>query len=240
MKRSHLSSIVILAALTAAPSFAAKQKPAEVINPVRTVTVEIPKSQLNMVQVAQEESFSQNSQLEISASSWAPNAFHTDSAVVGNTAFAPSKMPQLSLSWISRMGSVRDLAIKVGVGILPVSRSGMVGVGSLAHSEEQAAYLASLRAGLEYRGSSRVLSVISPYASAALLPTAVVVPRSAFGDGATTLGLPFELDAGIRADLSAIAARTELAVGFMMTLGNVGNSSFYGTGVHAGLRYSLN
>lgn len=204
--------------------------------------VAIPKSRIEMPQLPEAESPRVPDQLDLGASSWAPKGFGLASRTWDTTSFSREGAPSFYVNYLKSVTDLDGLFLKAGLNWLSLSRSGKVGSDAAPALESQALQLFSLRVGAEYSPSILEIMGAQPYLGLAILPSLGVTGRSAFDDGSSYFGIPFEYTAGAQFELSRVglgwnAARLDL--GLIGTAGTVDHSSVAGVGVKGGIRVAL-
>jgi hypothetical protein len=204
--------------------------------------VTIPKSRIEMPKMPEPESPRVPDQLDFGATSWAPRGFSLASRTLDTTDFSREGAPAFYVNYLRSITDLDGLFLKAGLNWLSLSRSGKVGSGSTPVSESQALQLLSLRVGAEYAPSLLQIMGVQPYAGFAVLPSLGVTGRSAFDDGSSYFGIPFEYTAGAQFELSRFGVswnQASLDLGLIGTAGTVDHSSVAGIGIKGGIRVAL-
>jgi hypothetical protein len=175
--------------------------------------------------------------LEMGVSSWAPKNLAISSSIANPNGFG-TQVPELDFSFITpiHLRSSENFNWKFGLGLMSLTRNGDLNVGGQTVSDQQTAYLASLKLGAEYLPKQFANKNFSPFASLALVPTLVTTSRSDLDEGTSQFGVPVELQVGTLVHLVKAA---DLTVGFDGVLGKASSSNLSGVGVNAGVRVSL-
>jgi hypothetical protein len=175
--------------------------------------------------------------IEMGVSSWAPKNLAISSSISNPNGFG-TQVPELDFAFITpiKLRSSENFNWKFGFGLMSLTRGGDLNVGGQTFSDEQTAYLASLKLGAEYLPKQFANKNFSPFASLALVPTLVTTSRSDLDEGTSQFGVPVELQAGALVHLIKAA---DLTVGFDGVLGKASSSNLSGVGVNAGVRVSL-
>jgi hypothetical protein len=204
--------------------------------------VAIPKSRIDMPKPPEPESPRIPDRLDFGASSWAPSGFSLSSQLSNTTNFSRSGAPSFYVNYLRPMSNLEGLFLKGGINWLSLSRTGKVGSNYAPTSEDQSLELFSLRIGAEYEPSILQIKGVQPYAGLALLPSLGVTGRTAFDDGSSYFGVPFEYSAGAQFELSSFGMgwnTAQLDLGLIGTAGTVDHSSVAGIGVKGGIRLAL-
>lgn len=173
--------------------------------------------------------------VEVAASTWKPSRVTTGSRIAGTTDFATKGIPATSVSFLSPIAG-RVLYAEFGLGFLPVERSATLETGAIRVPQTQNGYIGTVRLGVQAMPWLLFGDRLLPYASAAALPSLLVTRRSAFDDGVSDTGVPFELGAGA---IVRISRPLSLDVGVHQVLGRVQDSDFQGFGAKAGVRIQI-
>lgn len=208
-------TLLVLATFALSASAAASElSPA----PVRTLTVEIPRSSIQEQGVASDEATAtRSSRVEVIAGTWAPRDFQ---------GFSPRSIPFLGLARSSSLLSRSSWSLhsRLALGVRTMEREEsyqFADVGSPLKAM-QSLYLIPVSAGFEVR-KSLASSALQPFAGAALVPTAAFYPRSTLRTGSMNLGVTFEGSLGMRVADAGISGT--------VTLGHIQGSSAFGWGV---------
>ncbi|MFL5814401.1 MAG: hypothetical protein ACJ763_12550 [Bdellovibrionia bacterium] len=234
------SALLCLIALTPALTMASQAHAGAVAQGTYQVT--IPKSRIEMPKMPAPQSPRVPDQLDLGASSWAPRGFSLASRTMDTTNFSREGAPSFYVNYLKSITNLDGLFLKAGLNWLSLSRSGKVGSGSTPVSESQALQLFSLRAGAEYAPSLLQVMGVQPYAGLAILPSLGMTGRSAFDDGSSYFGIPFEYTAGAQFELSRFGLgwnQASLDLGLTGTAGTVDHSSVAGIGIKGGIRVAL-
>jgi hypothetical protein len=140
------------------------------------------------------------------------------------------------------MTDIDGFYLKAGLNWLSLSRTGKIGSDSAYAIESQSLQLLSVRIGAEYSPPTLQIKGVQPYAGLAILPSLGLTGRSAFDDGSSYFGVPFEYTAGAQFELSRFGLgwnQARLDLGLMGTAGTVDHSSVAGIGVKGGIRVAL-
>jgi hypothetical protein len=202
--------------------------------------VTVPMSQTDIetsIQTRLDQSEKEKTAIEVGASSWSPKnlAFSSNSASPGSFG---TQVPEMELNFLTPMNLRRsdNFSWKFGLGLMSLDRDETIGVGGQSFTDQQTAYLASLKIGAEYLPKQFASRTLSPYASLSLVPTFVTTSRSSLEDGSSQFGVPVELQTGALVHLMKAA---DLNVGLDAVLGKASSSNLSGVGVNAGVRVSL-
>jgi hypothetical protein len=231
------SAALCLIALTLASQASAASKNAQ-----GSYQVAIPRSRIEIPKLPEPESPRIPDQLDLGASSWAPSGFSLASRTLDTTPFSREGAPAFYINYLRSLSDLDGLFLKAGLNWLSLSRTGKVGSGSAPALESQALQLFSVRVGAEYAPNLLQIMGVQPYAGLALLPSLGVTGRTAFDDGSSYFGIPFEYTAGAQFELSRIGVgwnQTRLDLGLTGTAGTVDHSSVAGIGIKGGIRVSL-
>jgi hypothetical protein len=184
-----------------------------------------------------ERNHSDPSSLEMGVSSWTPKNLAISSTLANPNAFG-TQVPEVEFSFLTPMHLSRsdNFNWKFGVGLMSLTRDETINVSSQNFSDQQTAYLASLKVGAEYLPKQFANRSFSPYASLSLVPTFIATSRSALDDGGSQFGVPVEFQTGALVHLIKAA---DLNIGFDGVLGKASSSNLSGVGVNAGVRVSL-
>ena len=128
------------------------------------------------------------------------------------------------------------LAVVLGLGLLALRRTGAIEASGIRSIQEQNGYVGTVRVGVQYSPWLLFGDRAAPYAAAAVLPSMLITRPSAFDDGVSESGLPFELGAGL---LVRISKPVSLDLGVRQVLGRVQESEFQGFGLRAGVRFPI-
>ncbi|MCM2278955.1 MAG: hypothetical protein NDJ89_12840 [Oligoflexia bacterium] len=222
--------LATLAMLSSMPAFGAAEEP---------LRLEVPRSRIELSEASSGIRPSGTS-WEVAASSWSPSALKLKSVVAGMPSYQSAGLPTLSVSRLSPIlrGSLGNLELKLGLGLLRMTREATIETGTQARRYEQSLYLIPARAGVEYRPAVEIPGGISPYSGLALMPMLGLTPRSAIEKGGNTVGLTVEGRFGLLRRLE-LPLKPELDVGVAMTAGTLGGASTSGFGVLGGVRLDL-
>jgi len=173
--------------------------------------------------------------LEAGVSSWLPRSVNSSSRLANPSDYETVNAPALALNAILPINPA--LNAKVGLGLLMLHRFGDLNAVGQDTDQEQLAYLASIRLGLEWAPLSLATRRFRPYIGGNLLPTMMLTNRSALDSAGTSdFGLPVELGAG---SLVLISETLSVNLGVTEVLGKVADSNLTGFGMNAGLRVAL-
>jgi hypothetical protein len=174
-------------------------------------------------------------QLELGASTWKPARAVTGSCIANATEFDTKGIPAIDVSLFSPLAG-RQLKLQFGVGFLAVQRTGSIESSGLSVPLDQNGYITTVRLGAAYSPRAFWGDRLTPYVSAAALPSMLVTRPSAFDDGVNDTGVPFELGAGT---LIRVSHPVNLDLGVSQVLGTVQDSDFKGFAVRAGVRMPI-
>ncbi len=160
---------------------------------------------------------------------------------------------ELNVSNVAPSGAFNSFSASVNT---PMIRSFMFANGKLAASfgagmdsikreqgaRQQQIYMPSLRVGGEYSLGLPFLPWVTPYVSAAVLPTIVMSQRSSFRDQNSGYGFPLEYGGGLAVGLNKVnkyITDAALNLGFIARSGKVEKEDVGGTGVLIGVRVGI-
>lgn len=173
--------------------------------------------------------------LEFGVSSWQPSNLQPPARIENNvSSFGLAGPPALNLNAIEPLG--HDFSFVGGVQLLVLQRTGDLDAAGLSQSQEQSAYIPSIRLGAQYAPTRFSTKYFRPYLSAAFLPTAVITGRSAFDDGEADFG--FAGEGGVGA-LIHVSQSVDIDLDVTEIVGKVSSSTLNGFGVGAGVRMGL-
>lgn len=176
-----------------------------------------------------------HTKVRLGASTWKPARATTGSRIAGATDFGTKGIPALEVAVISPLRG-RKLHLEIGLGLLALQRTGSLITNGLTIPQEQNAYATTLRLGVQYSPWLLLEDRLQPYVAAAALPSMLITRATAFDDGVSDFGVPFEIGAGA---ILRISKPVGIDVGVTEELGKVQESDFKGFGVRAGVRVQI-
>jgi hypothetical protein len=185
-------------------------------------------------QAQRERANAPKTKLEAGVSTWQPNAVNLPSRIRSTGAFHTSGLPTIEAGLFSPLS--RQLHLEFGVGLLALKREATLQTSGLKVKQEQDAYITFLRLGVAYSPWSLLGDTVTPYVSGALRPALIVTRRSAFDDGVSQVGIPFEAGAGA---VVRIVKPVSLDLGVSQVFGSVQDSDMKGFALHAGVRVPI-
>jgi hypothetical protein len=220
----------------------AKKKKALTVNdtaPLQEVSVPMAKGELEAEvanDVAQRErANAPRTKVELNVSTWKPTQVTNSSRIANATDFQTKGIPAMNVAFFAPLVG-RQLNLEFGAGFLALNRTGTINTGGVSVAQDQNAYVMNLRVGVAYQPWLLLGDSLIPYVSATVLPTVLMTKQSAFDDGVSDTGVPFELGAGTT---FRVSKPVSLDVGVSEELGTVQSSNFKGFGVRAGVRVAI-
>jgi hypothetical protein len=246
--RRALAAILILpafaAALASTTALAAHASPPsdddDADAPVRVEVT--PESQLHLGQVAPARTMG-STQLELSVSSWAPDALNT-SGRLPSTSYNFFAAPPVTASYLFSLWNqpkAGDLMIKLSGGFDVLQRTSTVNTPGGGLGTSQNAYLLPLTAGVEFTPSATRVGAWAFHVGTSAGAMLFFSERSPIDDGVSTAGIIALLNAGAESNLRWLARSTDLKLSLDLvgSLGTVDGGSLAGLGVSAGVKIPL-
>lgn len=173
--------------------------------------------------------------VEFGISTWEPSGLQPPSRINSNVStFGLVGPPTMNLNGIEPLG--HDFSMVLGLQFVALQRSGDLSAPGLSTTQEQTAYVPSVRLGAQYSPVKYSNKLFRPFAEAAILPTAVITSRSAFDDGEADFGVGGEVGLGT---LIHVSSAFDVNVNLTELVGKVSSSTLNGFGVGAGVRVGL-
>lgn len=235
--------LAVLIFATAIPVMAAKKK--EAPEPEESsFSVNVPRSELSLPPLEQENEAKTAQSWSFGASSWAPDRFERG-GFRGASAFERGSLPyffgEVSTPIVWNGGD--SLRSRFGAGYVSLERAGNPALGGTNFTPVQELRLLQLRLGLEYE-TGALMQVLHPYAGFAALPTFAMAAQSQFEERVSSFGVPMEASAGLRIRPRFLREFWSfrdggLGLGGHYTFGTIDSSSLRGLGAQAYLQVHL-
>lgn len=176
--------------------------------------------------------------------SWSPGHLATDSHVADATNFRLGAMPLVSASLIQApfaTGSAGTLALRAGLGVESLVRSGTLSFPAGPETGEQHALLLPLEAGIEARPAFAQWRDLGFYLDATVNPMFMVTERSPFDDGRSILGIGGGAVLGSTYNLRRLVPSDALYLDMNLVarVGELSGGSANGLGLQAGVRLQM-
>jgi hypothetical protein len=186
--------------------------------------------------------------MDVQVSTWKP-AHLTVSSRIEASEFSSVGMPQISTHFISHLNSweIGSLSGRFGGGFQSLERRGNVPLTTVQQESKQSAQLIPLFFGVDAEPSALTSRYFSGHFGLGVLPTFVIVERSAMSQSSNHFGIGYEISAGLSANLKNLLGgdseneeAMKLHLSAAQSLGTADVIDFNGFNVQAALSWALN